>query len=125
MRLEMAATGGRRDMAHSIGKLTAHAFSRHLRLSMTTLGLVMLAGLVLKCCGGGARTAAKPASKWSVEQEIARATRVDYSSATLTPVTGSVKQIDSTDSTAAARYDTLYMQLLGIETANLDTIKKK
>jgi hypothetical protein len=125
MRLEMAATGGKRYMAYSIGKLATQTLSRRLRLTMTTLGLIMLAGLILNGCGGGATTAATAASKSRLEAEIARATRVGLSSATLTPVTSGVQQIDSTDSTAAARYDALYKQLLGIETANIDTIKQK
>jgi L,D-transpeptidase-like protein len=125
MRLEMAATGGKRAMAHSIGKPVTQTLSRRLRLATTTLGLIVLAGLILNGCGGGATTAATAASKSRLDAEIARATRLGLSSATLTPVTTSAQQIDSTDTTAAARYDALYTRLLGIETANIDTIKKK
>jgi len=112
-------------MAHSIVKLTTQILSRRLRLATTTLGLIVLAGLILNGCGGGATTAATAASKSRLDAEITRATRLGLNSATLTPVTTGAQQIDSTDTTAAARYDALYTKLLGIETANIDTIKKK
>ena len=112
-------------MAHSIGKPVTHTLSRRLRFATTTFGLIVLAGLVLNGCGGGATTAATAASKSRLDAEISRATRLGLSSATLTPVTTGAQQIDSTDSAAAARYDALYTKLLGIETANIDTIKKK
>jgi hypothetical protein len=124
MRLEMAATGGKRDMAHAIGKLATRTLSRRLRIATTIFGLIVLAGLILNGCGGGATTAATAASKSRLDAEIGRATRLGLSAATLTPVTSGAKQVDSTEPTAAAHYDTLYKQLLGIETANIDTIKK-
>jgi hypothetical protein len=124
MRLGMAATGGKRDMAHQIGKSPTQALSGRLRLAATTVGLVVLAGLLLNGCGAGATTAATAASKSRLDAEIARATRLGLSAAVLTPVTSSAQQVDSTEPTAVAHYDTLYEQLLGIETANIDTIKK-
>ena len=87
MRLEMAATGGKRDMAHSIGKSATQTLSRRLRLAMTTFGLIVLAGLILNGCGAGATTAATAASKSRLDAEIGRATRLGLSAATLTPVT--------------------------------------
>jgi hypothetical protein len=125
MRLEMAATGGKRAMAHQIGKPVTRTLSRRLRLAMTTFGLIVLAGLILNGCGGGATTATTAASKSRLDAEIARAARLGLSSATLTPVTTGAQQIDATDTTAAARYDALYTKLLGIETANIETIKNK
>src|SRR5262245_28279838 len=107
MRLGMAATGGKRDMAHQIGKSAPRAVSRRLRLAMTMFGLIVLAGLLINGCGGGGTTAAAAASKGRLDAEISRATRLGLSAAVLTPVTSGAKQIDSTDTTAAARYDTL------------------
>ncbi len=124
MRLEWAATGGKRDMAHAIGKLATRTLPRRLRIATTIFGLFVLAGLILNGCGGGATTAATAASKSRLDAEIGRASRLGLSAAVLTPVTSGAKQIDSTEPTAAAHYDTLYKQLLGIETANIDTIKK-
>jgi L,D-transpeptidase catalytic domain len=124
MRLGMAATGGKRVMAHSIGKSGPQILSRRLRLAMTTFGLIVLAGLLLNGCGAGATTAATAASKARLDAEIARATRLGLSATVLTPVTSSAQHVDSTEPTAAAHYDTLYKQLLGIETANIDIIKK-
>ena len=125
MRLEgMAATGGKRDMAHSIGKSATRTLSRRLRLAVTTFGLIVLAGLILNGCGAGATTAATAASKSRLDAEIGRATRLGLLFCDAHTCTTGAKQIDSTNTTAAARYDTLYKQLLGIETANIDTIKK-
>jgi hypothetical protein len=121
----MAATGGKRDMAHTVLGSPTHTLPRRLRLAMTALGPVVLAGLLLNGCGGGGTTAAATASKSKLDGEIARATRLGLSTTVLTPVTSGEKQIDSTDTTAVARYDALYTKLLGIETANLDTIKNK
>jgi hypothetical protein len=125
MRLGMAATGGKRDMAHHIGKPGVQILSRRLRLTATTFGLIMLAGMILNGCGAGATTAATAASKSRLDAEIGRAARLGLSAVALTPVTSGEKQIDSTEQTAAARYDALYKRLLGIETANIDTIKQK
>jgi hypothetical protein len=127
MRLEMATTGGMRDMSYQSGTpaTQTQTLSPRLRLTMTAFGLIALAGLLVSACGGGATTAATAASKSRLDSEIARATGLGLSAAVLTPVSSGEKQIDSTDTTAAARYDALYAKLLGIEAANVAVIKKK
>jgi L,D-transpeptidase catalytic domain len=112
-------------MAHQTRGSSEHTRPRRLRLAMTMLGLLMLAGLLLNGCGAGATTAAATASKSRLESEIARATRLGLGGSLLAPVTSAETKINSTDADAAARYDGLYAKLIGIETANIDTIKKK
>src|SRR5881398_328546 len=60
---EMAATGGNATMVHDRLNPSTRTLPRRLRLAMTTFALLVLAGLLLNGCGGGATTATTTASK--------------------------------------------------------------
>src|SRR5260370_35301876 len=91
-------------MAPQTGGSSAPAPPCRLRLGMTLLGLLMLAGLLLNGCGAGATTAATTASKSRLDGEIARATHPGLGGRLLAPLTrAGAKSHPAHPAAAAAR----------------------